>query len=249
MMYDDLTFVIPIRAESPERLENLQICVRELLRLEGAQVIVLEADRAEKVLSLKGVQKIFIEDVQPVFHHTRYRNMLIEAVETPFAGVWDADAVIPERQIREGLAYLRRGEADMIFPDNGFFYNLQGEERRRFIETGELCSGAPLSCSPNTYGAAFMVNKACFIEAGGENENFYGWGPEDVERAKRWEILGYNVRRMAGIGYHLDHPRYENSRYWNEELKRHNIRVLLDTCRRSPDELRQLCRFKFRTQK
>ncbi len=31
------------------------------------------------------------------------------------------------------------------------------------------------------------------LEAGMENEHFYGWGPEDMERAMRWNTLGYRI--------------------------------------------------------
>ena len=44
-----------------------------------------------------------------------------------------------------------------------------------------------------------------YVQAGGENEHFYGWGPEDLERVKRMEILGYSVTRIKGDLYHLYH--------------------------------------------
>ena len=55
-------------------------------------------------------------------------------------------------------------------------------------------------------GGAFFVNRSVYVQAGGENEHFYGWGPEDLERVKRMEILGYSVTRIKGDLYHLYHP-------------------------------------------
>ena len=42
-------------------------------------------------------------------------------------------------------------------------------------------------------GGAFLVNRVSYMEAGMENERFYGWGPEDVERVVRWDTLGYQI--------------------------------------------------------
>lgn len=55
-------------------------------------------------------------------------------------------------------------------------------------------------------GGAFLVNKTKYLETGGENEGFYGWGPEDVERVKRLEILELPIARTKGALY-IHHER------------------------------------------
>lgn len=70
-----------------------------------------------------------------------------------------------------------------------------------------------------------------YIEAGGDNEKFTGWGPEDLERFKRWEVRGYRVHRTEGAIFHLHHHRGANSGYFNQELYRTTVRALLETCR------------------
>ena len=50
-----------------------------------------------------------------------------------------------------------------------------------------------LAHGPNSVGGAFLVNKNVYIKYGGENQHFYGWGPEDAERCKRMEILGLPI--------------------------------------------------------
>ena len=77
-----------------------------------------------------------------------------------------------------------------------------------------------------------MVNRAKFIEAGSENENFISWGPEDYEHVKRMEVLGLPVHYANGPLFHLWHPRGNNSRYVNKEIEKHNRKVLLETCKR-----------------
>jgi len=84
-----------------------------------------------------------------------------------------------------------------------------------------------------------MVNKQKYTEAGMENENFFAWGPEDQERVKRWEILGYKVRKLDGAMYHLYHPRGVDSGNHSIEssikLKQEFCRV----CKMSKNELKR----------
>jgi hypothetical protein len=54
-------------------------------------------------------------------------------------------------------------------------------------------------------GGAIGYLKKSFINAGGENENFISYGAEDLERNYRFKTLGYEVERVKGALYHLDH--------------------------------------------
>lgn len=83
---------------------------------------------------------------------------------------------------------------------------------------------------PYSVGGAFLVNKDVYLKAGGENEHFYGWGMEDLERVKRMEILGLPVTRAKGALYHLFHFRNENSRFYNETLENESRAEYLTVC-------------------
>ena len=66
-------------------------------------------------------------------------------------------------------------------------------------------------------GGAFLANRNSYIVSGMENENFYGWGPEDFERYSRWKNLGYKISRVKGNLYHLTHSRGTNSTYRSQQ--------------------------------
>ena len=68
---------------------------------------------------------------------------------------------------------------------------------------------------PKSVGGAFMANRMKYIEAGMENENYYGWGLEDHERYQRWKKLEYRTHKVDGPLFHLSHGRGTNSRYHN----------------------------------
>lgn len=67
--------------------------------------------------------------------------------------------------------------------------------------------------APNPVGGGFFAQKESYIEAGMENEKFYGWGREDGERINRWKKLGYRYERINGPLFHLTHERGVNSRF------------------------------------
>ena len=84
----------------------------------------------------------------------------------------------------------------------------------------------------HSVGGAFLVNKEFYLYAGGENENFYGWGPEDAERVKRLEIFNMSIYFTPGELFHLWHPVGKNSCFANHEVERKNRLELLNTCKR-----------------
>ena len=96
----------------------------------------------------------------------------------------------------------------------------------------------PLLGRPSV-GGVFIINKQRYLQAGGENENIYGWGPEDAERVKRMEILEEPVERVSGPLFHLYHPRGINSTFGYDERDRNNVNELIKVCRMSTEELRK----------
>ena len=85
-----------------------------------------------------------------------------------------------------------------------------------------------------------MVDKRSYLQCGGENEHFYGWGPEDVERVHRLEILGHSIHRVKNqILYHLWHPRGVNSFLSDAERTFNNRSELVKVCSMTRDELEQ----------
>lgn len=84
------------------------------------------------------------------------------------------------------------------------------------------------------------MNRIIYLNCGGENKNFYGWGPEDAERVHRVEILGYSVSWVSGGPlFHLYHPRSYNSWYISEEQGAKNRNEFVRVCNMSRQELEE----------
>jgi len=92
-------------------------------------------------------------------------------------------------------------------------------------------------------GGIFIVDRDKYLLAGGENEYFLGWGPEDFERVKCAEILyPQPIYRAKGGLYHLWHPRYINSWYADLQYEIDGKKEALKVCGMSTEALRNYIR-------
>ncbi len=245
----DLTFLIPIRLDTIIRLENMLLSVKYIQRHFETNILLLEADRynngvIEKMLNRK-INYCFVEDHDPVFYRTKYLNRMTEMTITPYITIWDSDVIIPKEQIMYSIERLRTNEVDMIYPFDGHFYDISEPIRNLYLKNQSLKMLSSqilkmhLIYGNKAVGGAFMVNKQAYIESGKENENFYGWGPEDGERFWRWKNLGMRVELTPGNLYHLSHPRGMNSRIRSIHQIRQTQRELMLVQQSSKEEIQQ----------
>lgn len=241
----DVSFLIPVRIDSPKRMENLKMVLGFIKRNFDTNITVLEADTKENILDSNIDNKIFIEDHDPVFHRTKYINQMTRHSSIPFLAIWDTDVLLNHQQIVDSVRLLRSENADMVFPYDGNFFNtppllVEMYKSIKKIEVFEKnIDKLNLMFGSQAVGGAFLVNKRRYCEAGMENENFYGWGPEDYERVKRWEIFECKIRRVQGPAFHLYHPRFENSRYFNLTSKKNLLKEYLKICKMTAEDLKR----------
>lgn len=242
-----ISFVIPLRVDSMERSFNMDFVLKQLNMIENAEIFIIEADTMSKYKLKNSSSKInysFVYDESVVFHRTKYLNLLLSQVKNPIVGIWDTDVIIDRNQINDAVNSIIKGDAMLSFPYDGDFYTLTDRETDFFLSN---CLNSDvvktdwmfenLSCIRHSVGGAFFVNKKCYQEIGGENEQFIGWGAEDLERVKRCQILGYKIFRAKGPLFHLYHPRNINSYYGSDELELKNRQEFLKVCALSNQEL------------
>lgn len=148
-----------------------------------------------------------------IIHRTRCLNVLTKKSDADIIGIWDADVIIPKKQIQEAIKTIVNGEADVCYPYDGRFWRMGPGISERYCNTGdkdELFTSNDRGEFSNGYGGAFFANRKRYIEMGMENENFIGYGMEDSERWHRFNMLG-TVARVEGPLYHLWHPRTAQS--------------------------------------
>ena len=221
MKYDNLTFIIPCKLDSIIRGENV-LAVVEFVSKICNNIMVFEIGKYNNHIlerffrRKKCVRYTFITDYDPVFHRTRYLNLMSSSVKTPYLAVWVADVIVSYKQIKESMDALMTHKAEVSFPYDGTFYDVDENIRSQYIDHGSLFYLRKSSkmmdtlYGENFVGGGFLIEMDKYIRAGKENENFYGWGPEDLERVIRWEKNNYCIHRSKGPMFHLYHPRDNN---------------------------------------
>ena len=215
----DVTFLFLVRIDSPDRLENLHIVTNFLHKHFKTNILLLEADAVsvlKDVTLAPVVKKIFVKDDNPYLNRARYNNQLIRAAGTPIIAIYDVDVVMDPSQLSTAVEYIRSKEYQIVYPYNGHVISIwENDLKRRFSTKLDVrmlwsCTNADTT---KAFGGAVILDKDNYILSGMENEHIYKWGPDDIERAKRMEILGYNYIRIDGPLYHLFHRRAQNSSY------------------------------------
>jgi predicted glycosyltransferase involved in capsule biosynthesis len=223
----DVSFLIPVMIDSPDRLDNLFTVVRYLNKHFNTKILVYEYGETPsiEIAALPiGVELFFEYGNAAVFNHALTNKKLIEKSGSPFIAIYDTDVVFPITQIMEALELLRNNEADMVYPYDGSFANIDQLAAvlfSKFLTDKFLYNNAekfPISTC-RSFGGCVFLNKEKYIEAGGENLVFKSWGPEDIERYHRMKILGYKIKRIDGLLFHLHHQRSLNSGYVSDESR------------------------------
>jgi len=242
---ENVTFVIPLRIDSEERRSNMDATLNYLFQFDGINVIVLEADSEPRYvprINNPSFSYQFVKDFDPIFYRTHYINKMLRMVVTPVAGIWDSDVIVPMEQIADSIKHCMANDT-ICYPFDGRFYAVSNNISQLFKESGNI---EVLYQNENKHwlmhgrfsvGGAFTVNVEKYLSVGGENEHFYGWGPEDTERRERICNLGLKISRVRGCLYHLYHPRGMNSNFANRERAIANLSEYLKICRMKQQEI------------
>lgn len=243
---DLLTFAIPFRIDSEERFRNLCAVLKWLSPL-GCKVFLLEADEEKKVqvdlLERKElIEYSFVKDTKMCFHRSCYINQLLRMANTKIVSVWDTDIIADYRNIREAVRLIVEKNVTLSYPYCGKFIMLTPECSVQFLKDADISKWDAKNLSPifkrPFCGGAYFVDKNKYLQIGGENEKFTGWGPEDAERLRRTQITGCQVAWISeGNAYHLWHPRKGNSTFFDEDTCIAQRKELVKVCSMDKSEL------------
>ena len=236
----DVAFTIPVFIDHYHRMENLELSVG-VLQDNFQTTIIVGEQGGTKAQKLAGRVRYHEFKGMKHFHRTKMLNDMARMVTNPIVVNWDADVFIPPVQIWLAADAIRNG-ADMVYPFDGRFarvprhWHLPLKKARDVGIFGDTqFKGKHGKALPTTsVGGAIMFNRLEFLKGGGENEHMISFGPEDWERNFRFKALGYDVRRIAGSLYHLDHWCGPNSSTRNPFFKLNHAE--LDRMREMPGE-------------
>ena len=193
----DLGILVPCRIDSVERLANISCISRFLIKAGIKNISILESGSKQEYFpdaDLVNIRSRFIVDQDAAFPKTKLINILLRESKASIVAVWDADVIVSPGQINESYNTIKNKEAFMSIPYDGRVFTCDKGLSELFRTRPDLCllekaaPALPLMYGHLSTGGAFFVNRDEYLEFGGENENFRGWGPEDKgQRAKSEE--------------------------------------------------------------
>lgn len=240
----DVTFAIPVYADSPDRVRNLRAAIAYLNRHVDAPVLVLEDVKSGRQVpaawTMHDGMTFAYEAVErndsPYFHKTWMLNRAAEIAKTDIVAMWDADVIADPVQCllaRDAVV----GGREAAFAYNGLSIDIDGpplDTLLSTLETDELDGFAPTNTvfGIDAAGGALLVTKRALARAGGYNENIVCWGLEDREFLLRLELTGIAAQRTPGPLWHLHHARTVNSSdthpFWQRNLEEFRRTQALD---------------------
>ena len=227
----DLTFIIPTRIETEDRLRNIISSVSYLLKHLPAKVIVKEVapqstfkfraiPEIKKYVDISNLTHIYEQTDEPLFCKSKVLNDLIVAADTKFVANYDADCILPLTSYHQAYAILAGDKADVVYPYGCGIYQWKAEYNmqvyQEFVSTLDYrILDKRKSLSNSTIGWTQFVNRQKYIDSYMMNENFISWGCEDDEFYFRMSTLGNRIARVEDYVYHLEHSRTDNSWFSN----------------------------------
>jgi predicted glycosyltransferase involved in capsule biosynthesis len=238
----DLTFLLPCRIESEDRLRNVVTSVSYLLHhFPEAKVIVKEVDshshfkfRAfpaiRNYVNTDQLTHIYEESDDKVFHKTRILNDLLVASKTEIVYNHDVDIVLPTSSYQLAYDAIKNRGADVVYPFGCGVYqwavNYPEQVFSQFLDSKfdfNVLNDTKFRVA-SSIGWGQMIKRQVEIDAGLWNENFVSWGAEDCEFYFRLNSFGFKVGRINRDVYHFEHSRTFNSHYHNPKfMDNHNL--------------------------
>lgn len=242
---NDLTIAIPVKIESSDRYNNLKTVLGYINNYFHTNVKIIEESpdnpRIDFLDDLKNLNidyKFYQVPSTEPFHRTRYLNEMIFSTTTKVVSNYDSDVFFPVETYINVVKSIVDGEFDFVYPyffGNGqkqLHYSRWYESKFgqwqfygmwKFIQDWDISHFESDSDNvriwPSAYGHSVFANTQIYKEAFGENEEFISYGPEDQERAYRFQKLGYKVNWYDDYVYHIEHMRTNDSAMSNPYFK------------------------------
>jgi hypothetical protein len=237
----DLTYILPCRIESEDRLRNIITSVSYLLtQIPTAKVIVKEVSpqatfkfraipEIKKISKIDNLKYIFEEvNENELFHKTKILNDLIIESDTNVICSHDVDVVYPVSSHIKAYNTINDDQADVVYPYGCGVWQYQvdysPEIFEKFIHSFDMnIIQSRCRTEASSIGWTQFYNREKVIRGGLWNENFLSWGAEDCEFYFRFNALGFRVARVDDWIWHFEHVRTHNSHYHNPKfMDNHN---------------------------
>lgn len=236
----NVSFVIGVKIDSEDRLNNLKISVDNLrYNFPDSEIVISEFDAISKIDKIfTDVKHVFLK-TESFFNRQKSVNYGVNNSNGDIIVHYDADIILNKKTVDKCVELLLSNQLDVVYPHNGYFYDIPKQYHNQIFKNKNLDTITKENCtllSNQNVGGAVFFTKNVYWDGGGANEKFLGLGYEDNEIYERYKKLEYKMGRINTPIFHLNHERKETSFDYNPYNKS-NLEELVRIRNMSKSEL------------
>ncbi len=227
------SYIIPCRLSTSDRISNFKFhldWIYNICNISVDELIIAEHDIDSVVEDFNTTYKfnhIMLKNNNP-FEKCKLWNMAVDSASNEKLLMCDLDTIIQPQLIKLLIDGLNSN--DVMTVDKALFLTeslknnlmkIQSEsEFQELTDKFESCKGHLTTFG----GAVFSITKSAYYKMGGFDENFTGWGWEDVEFHERC-LKKLKCNRIKGNVYHMYHSKNDKFNNKNNSILLHSIRL------------------------
>lgn len=223
MNLQDVTFILPIKIETEDRMRNLISVLGFLNHHFSTNVLIVENNSSSYhiISQFRNLNIQYTKIDQDIFHRTKFINIALDIINTPVTCVYDVDVFLHPNSYINSKDLIIKGHRDFVYPYGHGNYQVQISEKYNRVEFDRIFVPDVIppyytNIHSSFCGHCFFAKTSTYKSYGGENENFISYAPEDQERYHRFITLGLDVDRLPlDIVYHFEHARTSDSNETN----------------------------------
>lgn len=234
-----IDILIPVFIDTQDRISNLERVIAFLSRNELLNIYVREYYRdTPKFNNIYDCVKYSSKKIEEdYFNKMECVNELFEESDSDFIAIYDADVLIYKKAFYDSIELMNNG-SDVVYPYNGYFYNIPKNEQASFFTDGKLDLDRCILWNTNSCGGCVIFKRQVFEEGGKCNPNFKNVGYDDNEIYIRFTKLEFTISRTKNPLLHMDHIRMDTA-FGNNLYDDYNANICRHISNMTKEELIQ----------
>lgn len=216
--------VLPIYVSNVDRFKNFQFVISRLsINTPNSHIYVIEQKNNLKlveseVLKYKNITHIKV-DLGGVFNKSKLINCISKSITEKYMWICDCDFYTNFSPIDN---FLSNTHFDLVKPFSKILF-LNKKQSDVCIKHKFIRAHGNFSTNTKLGKFSFAVKTELFNEVGGFNENFVGWGFQDLDIINRVQLQFPTTHTIKQPAVHLYHPIANTETYDdNKKLYYHN---------------------------
>jgi len=207
MNNDNVTIIVPIYRLISNRFNNFCYLIKKLNKLNCDVVVVeQESDKTlvieQYLLNYTNITHLIYKSNSNKFNKSKIINYAAKDVFTEYLWIVDGDFYTDFNFVLQSIDTTTdfiRPFSEVIFLDKEETYRLHSSDIAQLNNETEYKSNS------QNGKFSFIIRNSSFVDAGGMNEDFEGWGFQDLDFVENRLKPGVNFGSVSQVAYHMYH--------------------------------------------